>query len=417
MKNLKKYVVIGNGTAAVGCIEGIRSADKSGKITVISGENRHVYCRPLISYYLEGKTDLDRIAYRPSDFYDKNNCTVIYDKAVKIDAENRCVLTDGGKKEEYDRLCVCTGSTPFVPPTDGYDNVKNKFTFLTLDDALGIEKAINERSRVLIVGAGLIGLKCAEGLSGRVASITVCDLADRILSSIFDSDAAAVMQAHLGSHGIKFMLGDTAVKYTENTAEMKSGKTVEFDILISAVGVRPNTKLISDIGGAVTRGITVDDHMRTSVDGIYAAGDCTESTDISDGKVKIMALMPNAYIGGRCAGSCMSGKESSFANAIPMNSIGFFGLHAMTAGSRFDKKDGGEVYEERDGEGIKKLFTKGDRLTGFMLIGKTDGAGIYTDMIRSKTPLTDVDFGKLKKSPDISAYDEKKRRKILGGVV
>ncbi len=225
------------------------------------------------------------------------------------------------------------------------------------------------------------------------------------------------MQAHLESHGIKFMLGDTAVKYTENTAEMKSGKTVEFDILISAVGVRPNTKLISDIGGAVTRGITVDDHMRTSVDGIYAAGDCTESTDISDGKVKIMALMPNAYIGGRCAGSCMAGKESSFANAIPMNSIGFFGLHAMTAGSRFDKKDGGEVYEERDGEGIKKLFTKGDRLTGFMLIGKTDGAGIYTDMIRSKTPLTDVDFGKLKKSPDISAYDEKKRRKILGGVV
>lgn len=179
---MKRYVIIGNGVAATGCIEGIRSVDTDGKITVVSEEEHPVYCRPLISYYLEGKTDLERMNYRPADFYEKNGCNVLYGKkATKIDNDAKLVLLDDGSRLPFDSVCIATGSSPFVPPFGGLDTVEKKFSFMTLDDTLALEGAIDKDSRVLIIGAGLIGLKCAEGIHGRVKSITVCDLADRIL--------------------------------------------------------------------------------------------------------------------------------------------------------------------------------------------------------------------------------------------
>ena len=174
---MKRYVIIGNGTAAVGCLEGIRTSDKEAQVTIVSEERHHVYSRPLISYYFEGKTDLSRMLYRPRDFYEKMGCTVLYGlRAERIDPENKQVVLSDGSLLGYDALCVTTGSTPFVPPVKGLDSVGKKFTFMTLDDTLKIESALNKDSRVLIVGAGLIGLKCAEGLHGRVQSIVVTDI-------------------------------------------------------------------------------------------------------------------------------------------------------------------------------------------------------------------------------------------------
>ena len=415
---MKKYVIIGNGTAAVGCIEGIRSIDKDSEITVISSENRHVYGRPLISYYLEKKTSLEKMKYRPSDFYDDNKCKVLYGKnAVKIDDKNKKVIVDDGSEIEYTSLCVATGSTPFVPPFEGLDSVKDKFTFMTLDDTLALEQAITKDSRVLIVGAGLIGLKCAEGICERVKSITVCDLAPRVLSSILDDECAALMQAKLEENGISFMLSDSAACFDGNKAIMKSGKTVDFDVLVLAVGVRPNVSLIKDIGGEVNRGIICDSHMRTSVEDIYSAGDCTESYDITGGENKILAILPNAYMQGRCAGENMAGADSEFKKAVPMNSIGFFGLHVMTAGSYFTKETGGELYEEKSEGKIKRLYTKDGYLTGFIIIGDTDRTGIYTSLIREKIPLDTIDFEMIKKYPSLLPFGADYRRQKLGGVV
>ncbi|MEE1204235.1 MAG: FAD-dependent oxidoreductase, partial [Bacteroidales bacterium] len=159
---MKQYVIIGNGVAAVGCIEGIRSLDNSNKIIVVSEEKHAVYGRPLISYYLEGKTDLERMKYRSDDYYETMGCEVLYGKSViKIDDENKTVLLDDNTVIPYDTVCVATGSRPFVPTFEGLDKVENKFSFMTLDDALALKKAISKKSNVLIVGAGLIGLKCA----------------------------------------------------------------------------------------------------------------------------------------------------------------------------------------------------------------------------------------------------------------
>ena len=410
---MKRYVIIGNGTAAVGCIEGIRSADGAGEITVISAEDHPVYSRPLISYYLEGRTDLERMRYRPEGFYGENGCSVIYGKrAVSIDPDKKSVLLDDGTEVGYDSLCVAAGSRPFVPPFEGLDSVKNRFSFMTLDDALALEQALRDDARVLIVGSGLIGLKCAEGIRDRVGKITVCDLADRVLSSILDPVCAAVVQRHLEDNGISFMLGDTAVRFDGGTAYMKSGKTAEFDILVLAVGVRANSELVKNAGGETNRGVIVNGKMETTLPDIYAAGDCAEGFDSSLGANRVIAILPNAYMQGHTAGANMAGGDEVYDNAVPMNSIGFFGLHMMTCGA-YD----GEMTEERSDEGIRRFFVKDGLLRGYILIGGIDRAGIYTSLVREKTPLDTVDFDLMRKVASNLIFSHNVRRKKFGEAV
>ena len=410
---MKQYVIIGNGVAATGCIEGIRSVDKEGAITVVSEENHEVYCRPLISYYLEKKTDLERMRYRDEAFYEHMGCQVLYGKkAVSINKEKKEALLDDGSVLPYTSLCLATGSSPFLPSFEGLDTVPEKYSFLTLDDALALEEAISETSRVLIIGAGLIGLKCAEGICKRAASVTVCDLADRVLSSILDDDAAAIVQRHLEANGLSFLLGDSVARFDKKTAQMNSGAVVDFDVLVLAIGVRANTALAKDAGGEVGRGIRIDSHMRTSLSDIYAAGDCAEGMDISSGEMKVLAILPNAVLQGYTAGQNMAGKNETFEKGIPMNSIGFFGLHIMTAGTYE-----GEIYEERTEDTLKRIYTKDDLLKGFMLIGLEERAGILTSMIREKTPLSSVNFEIMKKVATTAAFPADIRRKKFGGVV
>ncbi|MDR1117367.1 MAG: FAD-dependent oxidoreductase [Oscillospiraceae bacterium] len=406
-----KYVIIGNSTAAVGCVEGIRSADKTGEIVMISNEVHHTYSRPLISYLISGKTDRERMKYRPDSFCEDNGCSLITgETVVKIDAENREVLLADGSRIAYGKLLVATGSAPFIPPAPGYDGVESKFTFMSLDDAEALAAAVTPESRVLIVGAGLIGLKCAEGIHEKVGSITVVDLADRILPSILDSTGSEIVKRHIEEKGVSFILGDSAAEFKGNTAVLKSGRELAFDILVTAVGVRPNVSLVKDAGGAVGRGIAVDSMSRTDLENVYAAGDCTECYDISAEERRVLALLPNAYIQGYTAGVNMAGGEARFDNAIPMNAIGFFGLHMITAGSY-----AGESYERiKDGKEYKRLITKDGLLKGYILIGDVRRAGIYTSLIRERTPLDTIDFELIKDSPQLMAFSKKERAAKLG---
>ena len=410
---MKRYVIIGFGAAAVGCIEGIRSIDPAGEITVISEEKHPAYCRPLISYYLEDKTSLEKMPLRDEDFYKKNACrTLLGVRAERIDPIAHNIALSDGTLLSYDCLCVAAGSSPFVPPFEGLDSVPMKSTFMTVDDAVALKESVKSDTRVLIVGAGLIGLKCAEGLFSITKNVSVCDLASRVLSSILDADAAAIMQKHLEKQGLRFWLGDSAARFEKNRAIMNSGREVIFDQLVLAVGVRANTGLLAEIGAEVHRGIVVDEGMRTSLQDIYAAGDCTEALDISSGEKKVMAIMPSAALQGWTAGVNMAGGSAAFDKGIPMNSIGFFGLHAMTAGCYE-----GECFEEKTDHTLKRLFVRDGLLKGFMLIGLNERAGIYTSLIRERTPLKSVDFELMKKYATTAAFSQNIRRKKFSEVV
>ena len=405
------YVIIGNSAGAVGCIEGIRSVDKAGKITLIASEPYHTYSRPLISYLLEGKTDLERMKYRPDSYYEAMGVQArLGVKASAIQPQEHRVLLETGEEIPYDKLLVATGSVPLVPPMEGLETVEKQFTFLSLDDAKALEAALTPESRVFLVGAGLIGLKCAEGIARRVKSVEVADLADQVLPSILDREGAVRVQSYLESQGLTFYLGDTATKFAGNTAFLKSGKTLDFDALVLAVGVRPNVSLVKDAGGKVNRGIVTDGSGLTSLPDVYAAGDCCESWDITSGESRVLALLPNAYLQGECAGRSMAGEDAHFTNAIPMNAIGFFGLHLITAGSYL-----GQKLAAGDENSYKAFFVEDGFLKGFILVGNClENAGVYTSLIRERVPLDTVDFDLLREHPQFMAFAPSKRREMFG---
>lgn len=409
---LLNYVIIGNSAAAVGGIEGIRSVDKEGRITVISDEPYHTYSRPLISYWLEGKVKDSNIYYRDKDFYEKNKCETIFGRTVvSIDKNAKQVILDDNTSVSYDRLLVSTGSKPFIPSISGLESVSQKYSFMTFDSAKEVKAALKKPQRVLIMGAGLIGLKAAEAIADKVSSLTIVDLADRILPSILTADAARIVQKHIEAHGAKFILSQSVKEFRGNTAVLSGGDTVDFDILITAVGVRPNTELISDAGGKVARGIVTNKAQMTSIKNVYAAGDCTVSHDVSSGSDKILALLPNAYKQGEVAGINMAGGKAVYENAIPMNAIGFFGLHMITAGSYE-----GKTYIKKSGSQYKCIYYSDDVLKGYILIGDVSNAGIYTNMIRERIPLKTVDKKLMFESPRLMAMPFAYRREKLGGI-
>lgn len=405
------YVIIGNSAAAVGTISGIREIDPNGKITVISDEKYHTYSRPLISYWLQGKVTDKNIYYRDPDFYEKNGVETVFGKKVtKINTENKSVVLDDGISVPYDKLMVATGSKPFVPPMNGLDRV-HYHTFMSYDSVKAIRSEIKPNMKVLIIGAGLIGLKAAEALSAYHAQITVVDMADRILPSILDVRAGVKMQKHIEKQGVRFILGTSADELTEHSAKLKNGVTVDFDMLIIAVGVRPNTELVSDAGGKVERGIVTDNTQKTTLNDVYAAGDCTVSHDASSDSDKILALLPNAYMQGEVAGRNMAGRENYYVNAIPMNAIGFFGLHIITAGSY----DGEEWIDETENT-YKKLVFRDNTLKGYILMGDVKRAGIYTSMIKERIDLGEVDIDLLKDKPQMMMFGKERREEKLGGI-
>lgn len=409
-----RYVIIGGSAAAVGCIEGIRAVDKAGDITLVSREPYSFYGRPLISYLLEGKTTQERLlAYRPADFEERMGVRALRGvSAVSVDSEKKTVLLEDGRTLPYDRLLLATGSSPFVPKMEGLDTVAHKTSFMTLDDALSLRAMLGEGrdKRVLIVGAGLIGLKCAEGILPLAASIDVVDLAPRILPTTLPEEPAAIVQRRIERAGVRFHLNDSVARFEPGLARLQSGGEVPFDVLVLCVGVRANTALAQSAGCAVERGIVVDSRMQTTVPDIYAAGDCTVQADPDTGMLRPLAIWPNASMQGETAGRNMAGADETFDKGIPMNATGFMGLHYISAGVYE-----GEQLLTRTDDTYKLLCVKDDRLVGFILLGNIDRAGIYTALVRERTPLSSIDFDLIRDTPQLMAFSATERAKKLGG--
>ena len=408
-----RYVIIGGSAAAIGCIEGVRSVDKTGEIILITGETEWNYSRPLISYLLEGKTTRDKMWCRPDSFFTRNGVTVKAGVlATALDAGDRTVRLSTGERLAYDRLLAATGSRPFVPPIPGLETVERTFCFQTLSDASALAEALRPESRVLILGAGLTGVKCAEGIRGLCAQIAIADLAPRVLPAVLDDTAAAMVQARMEEKGVRFYLNDSAAAFRGNTARLQSGTELEFDVLVTAAGVRPNTQLVADAGGAVDRGILVDGRCATTLPDVYAAGDCAQGYDAVSGEKRMLPLWPNAVLQGETAGINMAGGRADYTQGIALNASGVFGLHMVTAGSY----EGESFTVQRDGS-YKRLVTADGVLKGVIMVGDVSRAGIYTDLIRKKKPLSEIDFDLIRESPQLMAFSQKDRRVQLGGEV
>jgi len=390
-----EYLIIGNSAAAIGAVEGIRSKDREGKITLISDEPYHTYSRPLISYYLGGKVSLEKMAYRREDYYREQQVTpLLGKKALELNPRDRRVVLDDGQSLGYDQLLLATGGKPFIPPLDGTDK-EGVHTFLKLDDAVKLREEVEAGTRVVVIGAGLIGLKAAEGLAALGADITVVELADRVLSTILSADAAAMVQAHLENQGIRFELANTGTKILGDRRvtglELKDGRKLACDLVVVAVGVTPNTDLAKAAGIEVNRGILADEHMMTSIPGIYAAGDVAEGMDLLFNQKRVLPLWPSAYKQGETAGRNMAGKETIYPGGFALNSIGFFGLPLVTAGMSVPgEEDGYEVLvrQEPENQVYHKIILRDQRVVGLTAIGEIDRTGLITSLIREQVPVS-----------------------------
>ena len=174
--------------------------------------------------------------------------------------------------------------------------------------------------------------------------------------------------------------------------------------------MRPNAALAADAGCQVERGIVIDSGCATSVADIFAAGDCTAQNDPETGKPRVLAIWPNAMMQGETAGRRMAGSEAFFDKGVPMNATGFMGLHLISAGS-YD----GELLLSRTPDAYKALYVRDDRLVGFIMLGDVERAGIYTSLVRERTPLSTIDFELIRETPQLMAFSATERARKLGG--
>lgn len=418
-----KYVVIGASAAGLATAKEIRKTDPAGTITVLTGESYLPYSRPSISYLLKGIVKEKDMSLEKASFYKSQKIEIVTNARVTAIDRAKKQVKVGKKAYAYDKLCLATGSKPFIPPMKNVLGKANAKTFLDLAATKEIMALANKDTKAVVIGGGLIGMKAAEGLSKVCKSVDVIELAPRILPSILDAKSAKLVKKHCEDNGnLRFHLEDTVVEAKSKgknitSVALKSGKVLNCDLLILAVGVRPETELAEACGLEVNRGIITNPAtLQTSDKDIYSAGDCTVSVDMLDGSKKIIALWPNAVQQGRVAGSQMAGGSLAIDGTYSVNAIDFYGLRICTCGLI---NAAGEQYSDKvsvDGDQYKRLIFEGDNLVGYVLINCSQNAGIYTNIISNKTPLSSLE-GDIMAMPSLFLYDKATRtEKTTGGV-
>jgi NAD(P)H-nitrite reductase large subunit len=390
-----RYVVVGNSYAGIGAVESIREMDKEGEITIISHEPYYTYTRPLISHYLGGHVTEKNMYYRPRSFYEKNKIRPFLGKrAVEIHTKNQLVYLEDETGLEYDKLLISTGGQSIIPPIQGL-GAKDIFSFMTWNDAKKIRKLARVKKKAIVIGGGLIGLKAAEGLNDMGLKVTIIELGPRILAMALDEGSGKVVSRQLKKSGITCITGHTAKEILSNAEGsvcgiiLDDGRKLDCEILIIAIGVRPNVDLIKNTRVHINNGIVVDRYMETNIKNIYAAGDVAEARDILNNRDSVIAIAPLAYEQGRIAGYNMTGRQRLYTGGIGMNSIDVYNLPVMTIGLTSPINDRQETRTFRKGNVYRKLVLEGNRLVGAILVGDVDYGGILTHLIRSQTDIKD----------------------------
>ncbi len=397
-----RYLIVGNSAGAIGTVEGIREVDADGAITVVSDEPYPAYSRPEISEYLADLTTVERMLFRPPDFYERNGVEAILGvTASGLDLPKRRLELEDGRSVAWDRLLLATGGRPTVPPIPGADR-EGIFTFTTLADADRIRAALTPGGRAVVIGAGLIGLSLTHALVRLRVPVVMVELLDRPLANALDGEAARVVERALREAGVGLIFGQTVAEVMgrpENdrhigSVRLQDDRHLPCDLLAIAIGVTPRTELAAQSGLRVNRGIVVDRRMAASHPHVYACGDVAEAFDFVHGAERVTPIWPNAYIGGHVAGLNMAGRETVHGGSTGMNALSYFGLAIVSAG--LQEAGEGPGYEvltsSDDGAAYRKVVLREGRLAGLTFVGDIEKSGIV--------------FGLMRDGVDVSAFKE-----------
>ncbi len=393
---MKRIIIVGNSAAGISCAEALRKKDKEIKITILSKEDYTGYNRCLISYYLAGDIKEDKLVYKPKKFYSENDIELLLNKkAGRIDPKKNQVVLEDKTRLDYDYLVLACGASPKLPEIKGIHK-KGVFGFRTISDAKGMLELLPITQTACVLGGGLIGLKAAYGLKKRKIEVKVIVKSPQILSQILDKESAEMCKRRLVENGIEIASGSEAQEIIGEgdckAVKLDSGKVIASSIVVVGKGVKPNIELAQDSGIKFEEGILVDEHTRTNIPNIYAAGDIAQSYDPILEKTAVNALWPNAIEQGLiAAGSILGEPNKKYPGSVGMNSVEFFGLPVISFGIT-KPSDGFEEIALKDARQdiYQKIVLKNNIIKGAVFVKKIENIGILLKLARLKVDVSGI---------------------------
>ncbi|WP_407160449.1 NAD(P)/FAD-dependent oxidoreductase [Bradyrhizobium sp. STM 3557] len=358
-------------------------------IAVIGAEPRLAYNRVLLSSVLAGEVASHDIELKPASWWRDHGVTLKCNTLVtEIDVGRRELKIENEESVAFSKLVLATGSMPLRLNVPGGD-LAGVYTFRdSRDTDLMLTLAV-KRKRVVVVGGGLLGLEAAYGLAKAGSKVTLLHLMDRLMERQLDGPAAALLKALVERKGVEVLLNANTARILGKTrveaVELADGRMIDAEAVIFAAGIRPNATLAKDAGISVNRGIVVDDHMQTSAPDIYALGECAEHRGTCYG------LVEPAYEQARVLARHLAGREASYRGSVVATNLKVSGVSVFSAGD-FTGSEGSEAIVLNDTRrGVyKKLVIADGRLAGAVLIGETQEALWYLDLIRTRQPIAAI---------------------------
>ncbi|HYD45526.1 MAG TPA: nitrite reductase large subunit NirB [Phenylobacterium sp.] len=387
----ERLVVIGNGMAGCRAVQEVLKRDPDRyEIAIFGAEPRVNYDRIMLSPVLAGEKTFADIVINDEAWYAQNGITLHAGRAVTgIDRERGVVLAEGGIEAPFDRLILATGSDPIRLPLPGAD-LAGVVTFRDLDDVEAMVAAARPGARAVVIGGGLLGIEAAYGLARRGMAATVVHLVDILMERQLDASAGFLLAAALADKGVETELDAVSEEIVGRDGrvaglKLKDGRTLPCDLLVMAVGIRPNTALAKAAGLKVNRGVVVDDQMRCSDPRIVAVGECVEHRGQCYGLVAPIWEMCKAAADG------LTGAAGAYEGSVLSTRLKVSGVDVFSAG-KFAGGEGCEDIVFRDaGRGVyKRVVLEHGRVAGAVLFGDAADGAWYFDLMRQGAEVADI---------------------------
>jgi nitrite reductase (NADH) large subunit len=380
-------VIIGNGMAAARLCEDL-SERALGRyaIAVIGEEPRLAYNRVLLSSVLAGDVSASEIVLKSASWWRDRGVTLSYGAAATaVDLAARTVTLADGKKFEFAKLVFATGSRAMPLPIAGAQ-LPGVLTFRDIADVGSITHASHPGVRAVVIGGGLLGVEAACGLAKTGAKVTLVHLMDRLMERQLDARAGAMLKRALEKKGVEVLLDIVTARFIGGgrvqAVEFKDGRTVAADVVVVAIGIKPNAGLAAAAGLAVRHGIVVDDRLSTSVADVFAIGECAEHRGICYG------LVEPANEQARVLAERLGGRQVEYGGSVNATNLKVAGVHVFSAGDFLGAKGTDSILLADAGlDTYRKLVIEGEHLVGAVLFGDASDARWYLELIRSATPI------------------------------
>jgi NAD(P)H-nitrite reductase large subunit len=369
---LKRHVIVGGGTAGMNAITTIREIDHgASEIALVSAERP--YARMVLPYFLARDIAESHVfTANPSRLAQLKVTPHLGRRAAKLDTQAKALTLDNGTVLEYDDLLIATGSSAVRAPVPGADGA-GVHSFWTLDQARDVLKGVSAGTRVAMVGAGFIAFTILNSIIKLGATLHIVEIAPQILPRMIDRTGAEIVEGWLQRHGVQVRTG-AQLRAIEDVGGHKrlrfeGSDDLEADLVIMATGIRPNLEWLEGSGVRVNRGVIVDDHLRSNIPEVYAAGDVAEGRDCVSGELAVHAIEPTAMEQGRIVGANMAGQPLAYRGSLLMNIVDVAHLEIASFGT-WDSPNAevmSAVKPERPA--YRKLLWQGDRLIGAIILG------------------------------------------------